>query len=262
MKKSRVFFFRKIPTLVSSALLALMPVTALQLQGWGGESLEERDSVHVLDEDASGGTAHLDGGSSQSGSDASGSSADGSGEWEAVTDGGSGEEEEGPTEFELSVIDEMNLARTAPKNYADTYIAPRSSEFSAAYFNECLEEMRAMAPVGELVHARGLWKMARAHAESQGAAGEIGHDRVNGLTFSQDIRNYGSFTSAGENISYGSTTARDIVVRLLVDDGIESRGHRKNLLSKDFTSTGVGYAPHTVYRYECVIDYAGGWKDY
>ena len=239
MKKSRVFFFRKIPTLVSSALLALMPMTALQLQGCGGESLEDRDAAHVLDGDASGGTAHLDGGSSQSGSDASESAADGSGEWESVTDGGSGEEEEGPTEFELSVIDEMNLARTAPKDYANTYIAPRSSEFSAAYFNECLEEMRSMAPVGE-----------------------IGHDRVNGLSFSEDIRNYGSFTSAGENIAYGSTTARDIVVRLLVDDGIESRGHRKNLLSKDFTSTGVGYAPHTVYRYECVIDYAGGWKEY
>ena len=169
--------------------------------------------------------------------------------------------DEAPTEFELSVIDEMNLARTAPKEYAETYIAPLSGQFSAEYFNECIEEMKAMAPVGALTHADGLWRMARAHAVTQGAAGEVGHDRVDGSTFSDNVRRYGTFTSAGENISYGKNTARGIVIQLLVDDGIESRGHRKNLLSSTFTSTGVGFSTHTYYRYECVIDYAANWKD-
>ncbi|GEM_PF-3447581 len=169
--------------------------------------------------------------------------------------------EDAPTEFELSVIDEMNLARTAPKEYAETYIAPLSGQFSELYFNECIEEMKAMAPVGALSHADGLWRMARAHAVTQGATGEVGHDRTDGSSFSDVVRSYGTFTAAGENISYGKNTARGIVIQLLVDDGIESRGHRKNLLSSTFTSTGVGFAPHTYYRYECVIDYAANWKD-
>ena len=179
-----------------------------------------------------------------------------------LDDAGTGDAgEDAPTEFELSVIDEMNLARTAPKEYAETYIAPLSGQFSAAYFNECIAEMTAMAPVGALTHADGLWRMARAHATDQGAAGEVGHDRVDGSTFSDVVRQYGTFTAAGENISYGKNTARGIVIQLLVDDGVESRGHRKNLLSNTFTTCGVGFAAHTYYRYECVIDYAANWHD-
>lgn len=169
---------------------------------------------------------------------------------------------EGPTEFELSVIDEMNLARTEPKAYAETYIAPLSGQFSATYFNETIEEMTSMDPVGALVHVDGLWRMAKTHVLTQGPTGKTGHDRADGSSFQDNVYAFSrSFRTAGENIAYGTNTARDIVIQLLVDDGIESRGHRKNMLSSKFTQTGVGFGSHSYYRYECVIDYADGWVD-
>lgn len=179
-------------------------------------------------------------------------------------DDGGGEPDipEGPSELEMAIVEEMNLARADPKAYAETYIAPRQSGFSALYFNECMDEMKAMAPVGSLSHVDGLWRMAKTHALTQGQAGEVGHDRVDGTTFSDAARQFGaSFSYVGENISYGVPDARGVVIQLLVDDGVESRGHRKNLLNGRFTQTGVGCADHATYRIECVIDYGENWVD-
>jgi len=46
-----------------------------------------------------------------------------------------------------------------------------------------------------------------------------------------------SYRSAGENIAMGQTTAQEVV-----RSWMNSEGHRKNILSRDFTHIGVGYA--------------------
>ena len=49
----------------------------------------------------------------------------------------------------------------------------------------------------------------------------------------------------------------EIVVSLLIADGVKSRGHRKNIMSKDFKTTGIGFAAqHKKYGCECVLDFA------
>ena len=62
--------------------------------------------------------------------------------------------------------------------------------------------------------------------------------------------------AAAENICYGSRDARSIVVMLLVDAGVGSRGHRKNILSPDFAVAGAAFGPHAGYGAMCVIDFA------
>lgn len=166
-----------------------------------------------------------------------------------------------PSELDMAVLEELNLARTAPKEYAENYIKPIASHFSAEYVNECIEEMSALEPLSPLAFAMGLWKVAKAHVDSQGPTGKVGHDRVDGQDVFTIMKEYGSYSSAGENISYGYNTAREIIIQLLVDDGVESRGHRKNILSKAYTSAGAATGEHAAYRYECVIDFASGWQE-
>ena len=59
----------------------------------------------------------------------------------------------------------------------------------------------------------------------------------------------------GENISYGDDNARNIVIQLLVDDGVPSRGHRKNILNFKFDEVGVSVGKHSGYGSMCVIDF-------
>jgi uncharacterized protein YkwD len=64
-----------------------------------------------------------------------------------------------------------------------------------------------------------------------------------------------------ENIAYGENPAREVVLQLLIDDGVYDRGHRNNLLDPQWTVAGVACGPHRDYRQICVMDYAAGYAE-
>ena len=76
------------------------------------------------------------------------------------------------------------------------------------------------------------------------------------------MKRYGTFGgswASAENISYGSATGREIVLQLLIDDGVSSRGHRAAIMNGSYTQTGAGYATHPRYRASCTITYTNGY---
>jgi hypothetical protein len=76
---------------------------------------------------------------------------------------------------------------------------------------------------------------------------------------SDRIAKYGQFVaSAGENIAYGTTGGKEIVLQLIIDDGVASRGHRENIFKPALKFLGSWTAGHVTYSSETVIDYAGG----
>lgn len=50
--------------------------------------------------------------------------------------------------------------------------------------------------------------------------------------------------------------AQEIVIQLLIDDGVLSRGHRKNILSNEFNFVGVSFGQHSKHKCICVMDFA------
>jgi len=182
------------------------------------------------------------------------------------------------TDLEAEIITEMNRARTDPAAYAthlenllpffdgDVLRVPgkpaiRTREGARAV-REAIAALRATPPMGALALARGLARAARDHAEDQGPRGGIGHTGSNGSTMADRVSRYGAWDVAvSENIAYGSSTARDVVVDLLVDDGVAGRGHRRNILNPRSRHAGAGCARHTGYRIVCVIDYAAEYRD-
>lgn len=70
---------------------------------------------------------------------------------------------------------------------------------------------------------------------------------------------FGTAYYAGENINYGGTVPLDKVLRLLIDDGISSRGHRKNLLNTNYKISGIYTGDHSKYTTETVQIFAGRW---
>lgn len=176
---------------------------------------------------------------------------------------------------EKDVVLEMNKARSNPALYAELYIAPRIKKFNGNIYNgtlmtnegvkvvnECVSYMNKTKSLSVLTPEKGLSLAAQSHSSTQGETDQTGHTGVDGSTPFTRIEKYGTYKTAGENISYGETCGRDIVVQLLIDDGVSSRGHRKNIMNKDFSSTGVGYThKHKTYGSVCVITYAGGYSE-
>jgi len=184
-----------------------------------------------------------------------------------------------PSALERAVLEETNLARTNPSAYAD-HLEPMLDWFhgnvmfrpgsnvrirtveGARAVREAIAFLKRATPVPPLTWSRGLARAARDHARDQGPAGATGHGGSDGSTMEQRMERYGQWQLvAAENIDYGAAEARQVVISLIVDDGVSSRGHRKTIFDATLQVAGVGCGPHRTYRTMCVVDYAGAFNE-
>jgi len=183
-------------------------------------------------------------------------------------------------EWEYEVLIEMNLARTNPKKYIEFlkerrgyyqkegyYLLPNSNirmltNEGVSAVDEAIRVLSKQKPVGPLSLSKGMSMGAKDHVDDTGPRGLTGHYGTDKSSPFDRIDRYGKWKStAGENISYGETLGRHVVLQLIIDDGVPSRGHRTNLYNPDFKVTGIACGAHKVYRTMCVIDYAGGYVE-
>lgn len=162
-----------------------------------------------------------------------------------------------------SVIRELNLARENPKLYA-TFAAesrPLHMIERGHAVDEAVRFLSKAHPLPPLTLSPGMCRAAADHCAEQ-VAGQLGHkgsDRSHG---GDRISRYGSWsTTWGENISYSRKTAREVVLALIIDDGVKDRGHRKNIFNTKFNYAGAAFGPHARYRTVCTIDFAGGYAE-
>ncbi len=163
-----------------------------------------------------------------------------------------------------AVLDEINLARTHPLQYADIVDACMRALPGAD--PRCVAEaeafLRRQHPIDPLESVQGLMMSARNQVADQGATGAVGHSGNDGSSPWSRMARWGQWTGrAGENISYGYSDARSIVVTLIVDQGVPGHGHRKNIFCRDFKVAGAACGPHAQYGAMCVIDFAEGFAE-
>jgi uncharacterized protein YkwD len=179
---------------------------------------------------------------------------------------------------EAGVVAELNLARTDPKAYA-RYLRDYRALIHNGVFeqpgeigvqlqegtravDEAIAFLEKRPPLGALAPSRGISRAARAQALDQGKSGATGHSGSDGSSPFDRMNRYGKWaTTAGENAAYGASDARGIVIQLIVDDGVSSRGHRANIFNAAFKVVGIGVGPHPKYGTVCVQDFAGGYEE-
>ena len=181
------------------------------------------------------------------------------------------------TAFERAVVQEMSDARVRPKAYAKHLRelrpcfegslwsrpgrVPLRTEEGVAALDEAIAFLESARPLGPLRFNEGLARAARLHARDIGPRGSLEHTGSDGSRLSDRLNRLGRWHGIiAENISTGEDEARQVVIQLLVDDGVAGRGHRKNLFNPDLHQAGAGSAAHRDYRVVTVIDYADGFE--
>ena len=178
---------------------------------------------------------------------------------------------------EQEVLNELNLARTNPKQFAE-FLAEMRPYFNGnnlerpgqfilvtqegvAAVDEAISFLRSTAPLSALRISRGLSLAAQTHANDQ-QNGEMGHIGSDGSQPWTRMNRYGTWQDkVAENISYGGYSTRGVVIQLIVDDGVPGRGHRVNMFNPEYRFVGVGCGTHARFHDMCVMDFAARYSE-
>ncbi len=178
--------------------------------------------------------------------------------------------------FEREVIEEVNLARTTPKDYASfleqfkryyhgkiielPHQTPILTQEGVEALMEAIRFLRSTKPVPPLMLSKGMSLGAKDHVKDFKTLKDSAHRGSDKSQPWDRVNRYGTWQKViGENISCGYNQPRHIVMSLIIDDGVPQRGHRKNIFNPEFRVVGVACGEHPIYKTVCVITFAGGY---
>ena len=180
--------------------------------------------------------------------------------------------------IESEVVRELNTVRADPSGYS-TYLAELVPRYNGNVLHkggastgvrttegadatkEAIGALRVQSAAPALSFSGGMTAAARDLALDQAKTGDVGHIGSDGSTPANRLARHGTWSvSYNENVDYGRfSTGRDVVIDLLIDDGVSDRGHRRNIFDPAARVVGVACAPHPKLGSVCVIDQAGGF---
>jgi len=155
---------------------------------------------------------------------------------------------------EKEVIYILNLLRANPVLFAKTVVKqyPEKSGqgylVNSWYYTSLLDTLKKIKPIAGLNPDINCFNSAKCHALYAGATGYVGHERN-----TQECQSKKYFN--GECCDYGNKEPLDIVMSLLIDEGVPSLGHRDVCLSS-YKKIGVSIQAHQKYRYNAVLDFS------
>lgn len=171
------------------------------------------------------------------------------------------------------VLAELNQCRDDPRNYSNKLTnslkyykgkiyqkpdrTPLETREGPENVEACSTYLKSLRPLQSLKWSNSLYLSAQEHADDIGPKGMIGHNSSDGKEPAERISAHCKWSGAlGENISYGLADAEDIVISMLVDDGVLARGQRLNIMKRDHNYVGIAIGKHSEYEIVCVIVFA------
>ncbi|MCU0644897.1 MAG: CAP domain-containing protein, partial [bacterium] len=172
--------------------------------------------------------------------------------------------------LDKEILKELNFARQHPKKYA-TFLEQERTYYVGKFIkrpgeitiitkegisavDEAIRFLKKVNPVAPLNHSAGMSRAAMDHVRDQGKRGALGHKGSDGSQPADRVSRYGKWLeTVGENIAYGRDVARDIVICLIVDDGVPHRGHRDNIFNPQFRIVGIACGAHKTFGTMCVM---------
>ncbi len=127
---------------------------------------------------------------------------------------------------------------------------------------EAVKYCKDAQPQAAFTWRKELSQASKDHVEDIGPKGQMKHEGSDGITVKQRLEKYGKFiTSYGENLSFACDTAEEVVLQLIIDDGVLERGHRENIFNPDFKVFGCFSGSHKDYTNMTCMNFAGGFVE-
>jgi LysM repeat protein len=143
---------------------------------------------------------------------------------------------------EVDMVREVNMVRANPKayiKYIEEYIdvlrkeGDQGTSIQTAY--ELINELNQTPRLSTLQPLQCIYIAAKKHGDDQRIMGDTNHQGSDGSwPWDRVLRECKELKDGNENLVGGPSSIRRCVVLLLVDDGIEGRGHRKTMLNPDW----------------------------
>ena len=172
---------------------------------------------------------------------------------------------------------ELNKLRQNPKSYIplieaemkalkknnvlkkkDSSLQIQTLEGKAAY-EDAIAFLQEQKEVNPLTKEIKLSYAAQDLVTDIGERGVVSHQDKDGNYMSERIEKYCEWDyCANEVIEVSSKSATDILISLLVDDGIRDKLNRRALFQNVYNYVGISCGPHTEYEIVTVLVFAGG----
>ena len=179
--------------------------------------------------------------------------------------------------IKIALYEELNTLRQNPKSYIplieqqmrlikknnilkkkDSNLRIQTFEGRTAY-EEAINFLEQQVPVSPLNKEVKLSFAAQDLVKDIGERGVVTHKDNKGQFTSERIEKYCEWDfCANEIIEVSSKNPQDILISLLVDDGIKSRNDRKALFQDTYNYVGIACGPHCEYEIVTVFIFAGG----
>ena len=115
-----------------------------------------------------------------------------------------------------------------------TYEGPNAVE-------DAIEFLQAQKPVKKLIYNQHISSACKDHVLDIGTKGLTTHEGSDGKNISDRIEKYCEWDgAAAENLDFGFKNAENIILNLLIDDGVKERNQRYNLFHPNFKYIGIG----------------------
>lgn len=153
---------------------------------------------------------------------------------------------------EKEIFTVLNLARMYPKKFLKFLKAHEGLEEGRQnqgndFQMSLIKELQKQKPLQPLQPDNNMFELAQCWATEAGKQGVTGH-------FRKGCK--GGYYA--ECCDYGSSEPQEIVLDLLIDEGVSSLGHRRICLSAHYSKMGASIQPHKAWGTNTVLDFTYG----
>lgn len=180
--------------------------------------------------------------------------------------------------LEIAIVEEINLARENPQTYiayleeyrkfmSDKILSlPNKQKLitneGTVAVDDAISDLKNRSKIAPFELSNGLIKVARQQMSDLQENVALKHFGKDGSDLEMRLMKIGFAGNAvSENITYRAETAREVVLNMIIDDGVKSRSHRKNVFNSNFKLFGIACGTASNQKIACVAEFADSFKE-